>query len=244
MMHDDASNAVLDAALAHVPFDGWTEAAFRGAIADSGVEPALARALYPRGGVDLALAWHARGDRHMLERLAMVRLEDLRMRDRVATAVRLRIEAICDRELLRRSMTLFALPPHAADGARAIWGTADQIWTALGDTSRDANWYSKRAILSGVYSATVLYWLGDESPGQMATRDFLDRRIDEVMQFEKVKATANANPVFRAAFALPLWALGQIRAPQPRTDLPGKWEPGPPRDPVPEDARESSGSNR
>ena len=86
---------------------------------------------------------------------------------------------------MRRGAALFALPHHAADGARAIWHTADTIWTALGDDSRDFNWYSKRTTLSAVYSSALLYWLGDETPGASATREFVGRRIDNVMQVEE-----------------------------------------------------------
>ena len=99
------------------------------------------------------------------------------------------------KEAVRRGTTLFALPHMAAEGAKLIWGTADAIWTALGDTSQDANWYTKRLTLSGVYSAVVLYWLGDDSLDMQATDAFLERRIDNVMQFEKFKAQARQNPV-------------------------------------------------
>jgi hypothetical protein len=93
----------------------------------------------------------------------------------------------------------FALPQYAADGARAIWGTADAIWEALGDASDDYNWYTKRATLSAVYGATVLYWLGDESPENRDTWAFLDRRIEDVMRIEKVKAEVQKNPVLSKA---------------------------------------------
>ncbi len=108
---------------------------------------------------------------------------------------------------------------------KLIWGTADAIWTALGDTSDDVNWYTKRATLSGVYSATVLYWLGDSSEGHTATWAFLDRRIENVMQIEKLKAQVNANPVLSRVMAGPNWLLSHIKAPQrlPRTGLPGRW---------------------
>ena len=142
----------------HVPFDGWSETSFRAAVSDAGVDPVVARGLFPRGAVDLAVAYHKRGDAEMLRRIDEADLEDIRFRDRVAFAVRARIEAAEDREAVRRGTTLFALPVYAPDGARLIWGTADAIWTALGDTSQDFNWYTKRATLSGVYSSTVLYW--------------------------------------------------------------------------------------
>lgn len=85
------------------------------------------------------------------------------------------------------------------------------IWSGLGDSSRDVNWYSKRATLSAVYAASVLYWLGDHSEGRRDTRDFIDRRIDGVMQFEKFKASARKVPGVSMLTDL---ALGWIHAPK------------------------------
>ncbi len=213
-------DALLDAALPHVAFDGWSDKTFRAAVADAGVDPALARALAPRGAVDLALAFHRRGDRDMVRRLQREDLSALRFRDRVAAAIRFRLEVVPDKEAVRRATALFALPHLAPDGARAIWGTADAIWTALGDRSEDGNWYTKRATLSGVYAATVLYWLGDDSPGASATREFIDRRIDDVMRIEDVKAALNRNPVLRPLMAGPNWLMSRIRAPLRMPDIP------------------------
>jgi len=221
MAEDEMKARVLEAALAHVPFDGWSERTLAAAIADAGVPAALARSLFPRGGVDLALAYHALGDAEMVERLATLDLSAMRFRDPIATAVRTRLE-LADRELVRRGTTLFSLPQHAADGARAIWGTADAIWTALGDTSQDLNWYTKRVTLSAVHGATVLYWLGDESTARQATWDFLDRRIDQVMQVEKLKAGFRENPLGKAWAAGPGKLFESIRAPRLRDDLPGR----------------------
>jgi len=215
---------LLDAALPHVPFDGWTQATFDAALADSDVDPALARAAFPRGPVDMALAFHYRGDALMVQRIAEADLGQMRFRDRVAAAIRFRLEAMeMDKEAVRRGATLFALPNHAADGAGAIWHTADAVWTALGDSSRDYNWYTKRATLSAVYSSTVLYWLGDDSPGHQATWDFLDRRIDNVMSFEGVKGKVMKSPLGRVLEKGPLRLLDRVRAPDQtfRENAPG-----------------------
>ncbi|MEM8654680.1 MAG: COQ9 family protein [Pseudomonadota bacterium] len=222
--YETTKSALLDAALMHVPFDGWSDVTFKAAARDTDVDMAMARAICPRGAVDLALAYHARGDAAMVDRLQTEDLPD-RFRDKIAAAVRFRIEAVTDKEAVRRGTTLFALPMHAADGARAIWGTADKIWTALGDSSDDVNWYTKRATLSGVYSATVLYWLGDDSTDNQATWAFLDRRIDDVMQIEKVKAQVRDSKVLSTLFAGPNWVLDQIKAPaaMSKSDLPGTW---------------------
>ncbi|PUB14826.1 COQ9 family protein [Yoonia sediminilitoris] len=222
---DPAKMQLLDAILPHVAFDGWAPSAFNAAVAEVDIDPAHAKTLCPRGAVDLAVAYHQRGDAEMRAALATADMSDMRFRDKVAYAIRLRLAAIDDKEAVRRGTALFALPHMAPDGAKLIWGTADAIWDALGDTSQDGNWYSKRLILSGVYSATVLFWLGDDSFDQQATDAFIDRRIDDVMQFEKVKASVNKNPLLKPLTG-PLGRLmGSIKAPSqtPRADLPGTW---------------------
>jgi ubiquinone biosynthesis protein COQ9 len=212
---------LLDAALDHVPFDGWSEAAFVAAASDAGTEPGMARVMFPRGALDLAVSYHKRGDAAMMAGLDARDLSAMRFRDRVTLAVQLRLEA-AEREAVRRGAALFALPQNMALGAGLIWGTADAIWRALGDTSEDINWYSKRASLSAVYSATVLYWLGDESPDHEATWAFLDRRIEDVMRFERTKADFRASPIAKV-LAGPLGLLGRIKAPGPvPDDLPGR----------------------
>lgn len=216
---------LLDAALVHVAFDGWSEATFRAAVEDSGLDMAAARAACPRGAVDLALAFHERGDALMLARFASEDVSAMRYSEKVAALVRFRLEAVEDKEAVRRGTTLFALPIYAADGAKAIWGTADKIWTALGDTSDDFNWYSKRATLSGVYASTVLFWLGDDSSDHAATWAFLDRRIEDVMRIEKVKSRVRKAPVLGKLMEGPDWVMKRIKAPSrmTRSDLPGSW---------------------
>jgi ubiquinone biosynthesis protein COQ9 len=224
-IYDSVKEQLLDAALLHVAFDGWSEATFKAALADTGIDSAVARNTCPRGAVDLAITYHERGDSIMIERLKREDLNAHRFRDKIAAMVRFRLEAAQDKEAVRRGTTLFALPIYAADGVKAIWGTADAIWNALGDSSDDVNWYTKRATLSGVYGATVLFWLGDDSEDHAATWEFLDRRIDNVMQIEKMKASVRKNPVLSRMMAGPNWFAGQIKAPQKRPEMamPGSW---------------------
>ncbi|MGD9916662.1 MAG: COQ9 family protein [Paenirhodobacter sp.] len=208
--HLDVARAkaeLLAAIMPHVPFDGWSDPAFDQAVRDLGLEPRLARLVCPRGAVDLAVEYHRAADRALVAKLAETTLEGLKFREKVAAAVRMRLELV-DPELVRRAASVFALPQHAATGARLVWETADVIWRALGDTSEDYNWYSKRLTLAGVISSTVLYWMGDESEGHAKSWEFLDGRIGDVMQFEKVKGA-----VMKLPFVGGL--LGAIRAPGP-----------------------------
>ncbi len=208
----------LDATMNHALFDGWSQAAINAARADLGMSAESVRRLFPKGAPDLALAYHRRLDQQMVDALRGSALGEMRFRDRITHAVRLRLE-IADKELVRRGMSLFALPQHAALGARALWETADQIWTVLGDTSRDINWYTKRSSLAAVFSATALYWLGDTSDDNARTWSFLDRRIENVMQFEKMKAEAKKNPLVGAFMRGPGRVLDMVQA--PRASRPG-----------------------
>ena len=222
---DPRLRALVDAALSHVAFDGWSAATLAAARRDLEMSEGEAKSLCPRGAVDLAVAFHRMGDAAMVEALRTADLRDMRFRDKVAHAIRLRLKAVSDKEAVRRGTTLFALPHMAPEGARLIWGTADLIWDTLGDTADDVNWYTKRATLSAVYASVVLYWLGDDSLDGQATDAFIDRRIDDVMQIEKVKAQARDNALLKPLLG-PLERLGAaIKPPMkaPPMDLPGIW---------------------
>lgn len=214
----DERDRLLDAALDHVPFDGMNDRALMAGARDLGISRDMVRVHFPEGGASLAAAYHRRGDARLRDWLAKTPPQG-RFSDRVADAVWYRLSLV-QPELVRAGATVLSLPQHAALGARLVWETADAIWVGLGDSSRDVNWYTKRATLSGVYGATVLYWLGDESEGKAETRAFLDRRIADVMSFEKFKAQARKVPGLAALTDL---ATGWMRAPGPR-DLPGHKE--------------------
>lgn len=215
---------LLDAALGNVPFDGWSDACLAAAAGECRVDLADAKAAFPKGGLDLAIAFHLRGDKAMSAALKAAKLSEMRIREKITFAVRTRIEIAGEhKEAVRRGTSLFALPQNSADGAKLIWGTADAIWDGIGDRSADYNWYTKRATLSGVYSSTVLFWLGDGSEGHGDTWEFLDRRIENVMQFEKFKAQMRDNKTLKPITSFAEGMLSKIRPPMkmPDRNLPG-----------------------
>ncbi len=220
----DPRSRILDAALDHVAFDSWSDETLRMAADDCDLPLAEAKALFPRGAVDLALAYHRAGDAEMVQRMSDTDQTEMRYSDRVALAIRTRLE-LADKEAVRRGSTLFSLPQNAGDGAKAIWETADAVWNSLGDSSRDVNWYTKRMTLSAVYSSVVLFWLGDTSEDNAATWEFLDRRIGNVMQFEKTKAQLRQNPLVKSFMQGPGKILDKITAPGSGAPqgFPGHW---------------------
>ena len=175
---------ILEASLRHVAFDGWTAKALAAGARDTGAgATGLARA-FPGGPRDAAKHFGALTDRRMTEALGrQLRRKPLKTHERIAAAVRARLRILAShREAVRRLVAFLALPVNATLAARLLWRSADAVWRAAGDTSTDFNYYTKRALLAGVYGSTLLFWLADGSEDFAATDAFLERRIADVMK--------------------------------------------------------------
>ena len=170
-------------------FDGWTDAAVVAAAGAQGVEPAQAKLAVPKdqaGKIDL----YVRGvDRALADHFTPERLEGLKIREKIRAIVWKRLEIMEPaREAVRRALSILAMPQNVPTGLKIGWRTADVMWRIAGDTSTDYNHYTKRMMLGGVYASTLLVWLDDQTEGWTETASFLDRRIDDVMKIEKLKA--------------------------------------------------------
>jgi ubiquinone biosynthesis protein COQ9 len=190
MDRDAQREALLAATLPHVAFDGWTHTALMAGARDAGIEPALADNAFPGGMSELLDYYHRAADVAMVRALeARSDLAAMKIRDKVALAVRLRLEANAGhREAIRQALSFLALPTNAPLGAKCLYRTVDAIWYAVGDRSTDFSFYTRRGLLAGVYAGTVLYWLNDKSDGFADTWSFLDRRIADVMRIYELRA--------------------------------------------------------
>ncbi len=170
-------------------FDGWTQASVDAAADQAGVDRDQARLAVPKdqaGKIDLYIR---AVDRELEAWFTPERLEGLKIREKIRALVWKRLEIMAPaREAVRRALSILAMPQNVPTGMKAGWRTADVMWRIAGDTSTDFNHYTKRLTLGGVYASTLLVWLDDQTEGWTETAAFLDRRIDDVMQFEKFKA--------------------------------------------------------
>lgn len=179
---------LADQVAAEATFEGWTQAALAAGARGLELPAGEADRLFPGGSVQLLTYLSERADRRTVEDMEKEGVTALKMRDRIKSAVRIRLERHAgQRESVRRALSMLSLPFNAGLAMKLLYRTVDAMWYAAGDTSTDFNFYTKRATLAGVYSSTLLYWLNDRSPGAEATWAFLDRRIDDVMKFEKLK---------------------------------------------------------
>lgn len=189
MTLDELRRALAPLIPAHAVFDGWSDQALANAAAELGIPAGRARLAFPGGPVEMIDAWFDAVDRAMARAWPLDRIAKLKIRERIRDLVLYRIEVIHPhREALRRALAILAAPQNALAGPRLAWRSADRMWRIAGDVATDFNHYSKRAILAGLYGATMLVYLDDATEKLTETRGFLDRRIDGVMRFEKLKA--------------------------------------------------------
>jgi len=206
---DELREALAPKIAANAVFDGWGERSLSDAAAALGISADRARLAYPGGAIEMIDAWFewldaAVAERHSSEALAM-----LKVRDRISTLIWTRLQiARPQREAVRRAINKLALPQNLIRASRLGWRAADRMWRLAGDNATDLNYYTKRATLAAVYATTLIVWLDDESEGQAETKAFLDRRIDDVMRFEKTKARLRPDPVRHFS---PTRFLGRLR---------------------------------
>ncbi|BAI95130.1 hypothetical protein Sj15T_30300 [Sphingobium sp. TA15] len=189
MTLDEVRAALAPILPRHAAFDGWRGEAVAMAAEQCGIDADIAALAFPGGAMDMIDAWFASVDSRMLDALPPEKLAALPIRQRITALVETRLTLLArDREALRRAQAVMAMPRNAARAARLGWRAADVMWRAAGDAATDLNHYSKRLTLAGVYAATLLVFVDDESDHWAETRAFLARRIEGVMRFERAKA--------------------------------------------------------
>jgi len=186
---DADAAAIIAAALVHVPFDGWTNEALVAGATDAGFSADDVARLFPGGAVDAVVMHSAIADAAMVEAFAAMPDRPDRVHLMIREMILIRLDqAALHKEAVRRGLTLLALPANALASARSLYATVDAMWRAAGQRDTDISFYTKRATLAAVYSATLLAWIADASGDRAAIEGFLDRRLQDVARLPKAGA--------------------------------------------------------
>ena len=199
---DPTAAAVVRAALVHVPFDGWTNTALTSGAADATVEPQMVSALFPRGAIDAIALYSRLVDAEMVTAFNVLPEKPQKIHLAIRALVLSRLElAQQNKDAVRRALTMLALPAHAKISAKLLYDTVDAMWRAAGQTDTGFSFYTRRATLAAVYSATLLAWLADNSGDMAKTVAFLDRRLADVASIPKATAPLRSVKVATDQFA-------------------------------------------
>ena len=195
----------------HAVFDGWTATAVDAAAVQVGIDSAQARLAFPKDPAGMVATWIAGVDAAMEARFTSDVIAGMKIRDRIRSLIWFRLEVTGPaREAARSALAILAMPQNLPLGLKTGWRSVDLMWRLAGDTATDFNHYTKRLTLSGVYTATLLAWLDDESEGWADTAAFLDRRLADVMRFEKWKAEWHGSELRRPSLSR---FVGRLRYP-------------------------------
>ena len=187
-VHPDAA-AIIAASLVHVPFDGWTNEALCAGAAEAGFSADDVARLFPGGAVDAVVMHSALADAAMIEAFEAMADRPDRVHLMIREMILIRLDqAAAHKEAVRRGLTLLAVPANALASARALYATVDAMWRAAGQRDTDISFYTKRATLAAVYSATLLAWIADSSGDRTVIEGFLDRRLQDVSRIPKASA--------------------------------------------------------
>jgi ubiquinone biosynthesis protein COQ9 len=192
-------------------FDGWTKKAVDSAATQLGIDPVQARLAMPKTQVGLVDLYIQEVDRALEAWFTPERLAGMKIREKIRSLIWRRLEIMGPaREAIRRGLAILAMPQNIPFALRISWRTADLMWRLAGDSSSDFNHYTKRMTLGAVYASTLVVWLEDQGEGWSETAAFLDRRIDDVMKFEKFKAQWRGSSVRQLSLSR---FLGRLRYP-------------------------------
>ncbi len=179
---------ILLATLPGVAFDGWTWAAVEQGAVVAGHKAEMASAVFPGDLKDVIAHFSDYINREMMARLCGTDAQSMKIRERIRHAVQTRFEVMHPhKEAEKLAVAYWMRPLRKFEGVKLVWRTADLIWAWAGDTATDYNRYTKRGLLSAILTSATLVWLNQEGRDLAATMAFVDRRIENVMQFEKIK---------------------------------------------------------
>ena len=208
---DEVRAALAPIIARNAGFDGWSDAAVHAAADEAGVDRDVAKLAFKDNAIDMIDGWISSIDLELAHRLPAEKLATMKIRDRITALLATRLEIMApDRESLRRAMAIMAMPQNLLRSAKIGWRSADRMWRLAGDTASDFNHYTKRMTLSAVYASTLSVFVNDDSDNFADARAFLDRRIDNVMQFEKVKFQAKQRQEYLPSLSR---FIGRLRYP-------------------------------
>lgn len=184
MQHLQAS--YLEHLLSLVPSLGWSNQALSATTKHLGYAPFTEKLVFPGGVSDAISCFHERINQEMHTRLSSHSLPLLRIRERISRILIERLQCMSPYKEAVRALVAHGIL-HPIESSKMLWKTVDMIWYLAGDQATDINHYTKRLLLSSVYSSSLIYWLRDESDNYSDTESFIQRRIEEVMQLQKIK---------------------------------------------------------
>jgi len=177
---------VLNISKKFIVKNGWNENLFLKLSENSKYKIDELKVLFPNGYTALLEFYLNELNAEMILSSKKINLIRMKTHQRIKALIMLRLNNLQkEKDLFKKTYFILALPKHSKIAVMSLYKTVDEMWFLAGDISTDFNFYSKRAILASIYSATILYWINNNNLKQ--TTKFLDNQLAKVSKIPEIK---------------------------------------------------------
>lgn len=178
----------LEKFLKNVPFDGWTSECLEKTSISLGKDKYYGRILFAGGASDIIKFFGLFIDQKMEKALIDNPITEHRVRDKIHFLIMTRFKCYTPyKEAIRKLVKNNYTPSNLSNSLKMLWKTSDDFWYKAGDISTDYNYYTKRFLLSCVYSSSLLHWLSDDSKGNDSNSSFVTKEIAKILKLGNIK---------------------------------------------------------
>ena len=143
--------------------------------------------LFPEGNIDLIKFTLEQLNKELEEYCKKIDLIRLPVHKRIKKVLLSKISLMNKNKLFYRSIFLnLLIPKKNFSLSNQIYNSVDQIWFIAGDSSTDFNFYTKRLILSGIYSRVILFFFNNNKQEELEY--ILDESLKRVSKIPEIKS--------------------------------------------------------
>ena len=143
--------------------------------------------LFPEGNIDLIKFTLEQLNKELEEYCKKIDLIRLPVHKRIKKVLLSKISLMNKNKLFYRSIFLnLLIPKKNFSLSNQLYNSVDQIWFIAGDSSTDFNFYTKRLILSGIYSRVILFFFNNNNQEEL--ENILDESLKRVSKIPEIKS--------------------------------------------------------
>ena len=143
--------------------------------------------LFPEGNIDLIKFTLEQLDNELEEYCRKIDLIRLPVHKRIKKVLLSKIFLMNKNKLFYRSIFFnLLIPKKKFSLSSQLYNSVDQIWFIAGDSSTDFNFYTKRLILSVIYSRIMLFFFNNNNLQEL--EDILDESLQRVSKIPEIKS--------------------------------------------------------
>lgn len=177
---------ILEEAKKYIVSNGWNENLFNLISKNKKFKIDEINSIFPDNYISLLNFYLNELNSNFILKAKKLNLKNMRTHIKVRELILLKLKLYqYEKPIIRKTYFSLLSPKHINISSHALYKTVDEIWFIIGDDSTDFNFYSKRAILSTIYSSVIFHWINNDNIN--LTKKFLDKQLFRVSKIPILK---------------------------------------------------------